>query len=320
MMIHNRNILLSVTLTVVFCAVVIVVSAQKPQKLPSAILVKNKCINCIMFDTICQFQYGDIVLTVDSITFRNMKCIHDYDDQDTRYGFLHNTYLIFSFPNGKKYTMELFDWYSSFIPEYAPVIYRRDWGNTLPIDPTFFQKDWTKSLKKFVKKWNSYKGQEEVVLNILECGANYSRMIQIQGNDTIVTGEDYYEPDLEFDLPSPDDPDFTLFADITDGDTIYRFPEHFPTFSGGIDSLNAFLLRETHYPNDPFLDAVGTVLVRFVVEKDGSVRNPVVKTSLHPKCDEEAVRVIMSMPKWHPGTVRGIPIRCYYEVPVIFRR
>ena len=145
-------------------------------------------------------------------------------------------------------------------------------------------------------------------------------MIQIQGNDTIVIGKGYYDPDLEFDLPSPDDPDFTLFADITDGDTIYRFPEHFPTFSGGIDSLNAFLLRETHYPNDAFLDTVGTVLVRFVVEKDGCVRNPVVQTSLHPKCDEEALRVIMSMPKWHPGTVRGIPIRCYYEVPVIFRR
>lgn len=79
--------------------------------------------------------------------------------------------------------------------------------------------------------------------------------------------------------------------------------------------MNAFLLRETHYPNDPFLDAVGTVLVRFVVEKDGSVRNPVVKTSLHPKCDEEAVRVIMSMPKWHPGTVRGIPIHAIMRCP-----
>ena len=45
-----------------------------------------------------------------------------------------------------------------------------------------------------------------------------------------------------------------------------------------------------------------------------------VKTSLHPKCDEEAVRVILSMPKWHPDTVKGIPVRCYYEVPVIFRQ
>ena len=215
--------------------------------------------------------------------------------------------------------MELFNYFSSYVPQYAPIIYRRDWGNTLPIHAKF-GKDWSKSLKKFVKKWNSYQGQEEVVLNIFECGTNHSRWIQVQGNDTIVIGEGYHDTDLEFDLPSPENPDFTLIADITDGDTIYRFPEHFPTFSGGIDSLNAFLLRETHYPNDPFLDAVGTVLVRFVVEKDGSVRNPVVKTSLHPKCDEEAVRVILSMPKWHPGTVRGIPVRCYYEVPVIFRQ
>ncbi len=152
---HKRNILQPMALTVVFCAMVFVVSAQKSQKMPSAILVKNKCINCIMFDTICQFQYGDIVLTVDSITFRNMKCIHDYDDQDTRYSFLHNTYLIFSFPNGKKYTMELFNYFSSYVPQYAPIIYRRDWGNTLPIDAKF-GKDWSKSLEKFVEKWNSY--------------------------------------------------------------------------------------------------------------------------------------------------------------------
>lgn len=321
MMIHNRNILLSVTLTVVFCAMVLVVSAQKSQKMPSAILVHEQCYKCTTYDTLCQFQYSDIQLTEDSITFKDMDCIHACYDNGV--SFLHGTYVIFSFPDDEKYTMELFSYYSSFVPLYSPILYKRDWGDTLPLIPSFFKflgKDWSKSLEKFVEKWNSYKGQEEVVLNILECGANYSRMIQIQGNDTIVTGEDYYDPDLEFDLPSPDDPDFTLFADITDGDTIYRFPEHFPTFSGGIDSLNAFLLRETHYPNDPFLDAVGTVLVRFVVEKDGSVRNPVVKTSLHPKCDEEAVRVIMSMPKWHPGIVGGIPVRCYYEVPVIFRR
>ena len=318
MMIHKRNILLSVTLTVVFCAMVLVVSAQKSQKMPSAVLLHEQCHKCTTFDTLCHFRYGDILLTEDSVTFKDMGCIyHSYDKGEH---FLHGTYLVFTLPNGRKYTMELFNYYSSFYPQYARVLFRPDWGNTLPIKPTFFRKDWSKSLKKFVKKWNSYQGQEEVVLNILECGANYSRMIQIQGNDTIVIGEGYYDLDLEFDLPSPADPDFTLFADITDGDTIYRFPEHFPTFSGGIDSLNAFLLRETHYPNDAFLDTVGTVLVRFVVEKDGSVRNPVVKTSLHPKCDEEAVRVILSMPKWHPGTVRGIPIRCYYEVPVIFRR
>lgn len=152
-MIQNRNILLSVVLIIVFCAMVLVVSAQKRQKLPSAMLVKNKCVNCIRLDTICQFQYEDILLTEDSITFKDMDCI--YQAYESGYRFFTGTYLVFSFPNGKKHTMELFNYVSSFVPQYAPIIYRRGWGNTLPIHAKF-GKDWSKSLKKFVKKWNSY--------------------------------------------------------------------------------------------------------------------------------------------------------------------
>ena len=284
--------------------------------MPSAVLVKNKCMNCIMYDTLCQFQYGDIVLTEDSITFLNMKCIHDYDDQDIQYSFLHDTYLFFSFPNGKKYTMELFDYFSSFVPQYAPIIYRRDWGNTLPIHAKFGN-DWTKSLKKFVKKWNSYADQEEVVLNIIQSGPNYSRMIQIQGKDTLVVSETWFDVDLQLEL---DDSDFMFGSEIVGGDTICRFPEYFPRFPGGTDSLKAFLLRETQYPDDPFLDVTGTVLVEFIVEKDGSVTSPRVIVSLYPDCDKEAYRVIQSMPKWEPATVNGVPVRCFYQVPVKFWR
>jgi len=103
-------------------------------------------------------------------------------------------------------------------------------------------------------------------------------------------------------------------------DTICRFPEYFPRFPGGIDSLNAFLLRETQYPNDPFLDVTGTVVVQFLVEKDGSVTLPQVIVPLYPDCDKEAFRVIQLMPKWEPATVNGVPVRCFYQVPVRFWR
>lgn len=310
MMFRNRNRVLPLALTVAFCAMAFVVSAQKRQTMPSAVLVKNKCTNCIMYDTLCQFQYGDIVLTEDSITFLNMKCIHDYDDQDIQYSFLHDTYLIFSFPNGKKYTMELFDYFSSFVPQYAPIIYRRDWGNTLPIHAKFGN-DWTKSLKKFVKKWNSYADQGEVVLNIIQSGPNYSRMIQIQGKDTVFVAS-HYDTDIDLQF----DPDFDRI-EIVDGDTIFRVPEFFPKFPGGADSLRAYLQRAKRWPDNPFLDVTGTVLVEFVVEKDGSVTQPRVKVSLFPEFhDEEALRVVQSMPKWEPATVNGVPVRCYYQMPV----
>lgn len=157
MMFRNQNSVLTLALAVAFCAMAFVVSAQKRQTIPSAVLVKNKCTNCIMFmyDTLCQFQYGDIVLTEDSITFKDMDCI--YHCVDSGISFLKGTYLIFSFPNGNRYMMELFSYFSSFVPQYSPIIFRVDWGNTLPLQPTFSKKDWTKSLKKFVKKWNSYR-------------------------------------------------------------------------------------------------------------------------------------------------------------------
>ena len=163
-------------------------------------------------------------------------------------------------------------------------------------------------LAQDLPKLPSDSNREKVVLNIIECGANYTRTIQIQGGDTIVIGEAHYDTDLQFD------PDYDRI-EIEDGDTIFHVPEFFPKFPGGADSLNAYLRREIIYPN--YLDVAGTVLVEFVVERDGSVTQPRVKVSLNPEFhDKEALRVIQSMPKWEPATVNGAPVRCYYQVPV----
>ena len=145
---------------VVFCVMAVVVSAQSGKKLPSAVLVHKSCYNCQhpTYDTLCHFSYEDIALNDDSITFRDMKCIYYYDDKDNpnRVSFLYGTYLVFSFPDGWKCSLELFDYYSSFTPVYAQILYREDFGNTLPLDKRFFKKDWSKEVSKLVKKWNQY--------------------------------------------------------------------------------------------------------------------------------------------------------------------
>lgn len=98
------------------------------------------------------------------------------------------------------------------------------------------------------------------------------------------------------------------------------FVEEMPEFPGGLDSLNAFLSREIQYPQVARAHGItGTVLVEFVVEEDGRVTNAKVKVPLFPECDKEAVRGVMSMPKWKPGKNMGKPVRCYYQVPVTFR-
>ena len=104
-------------------------------------------------------------------------------------------------------------------------------------------------------------------------------------------------------------------------DSPMMFVEEMPEFPGGMDSLNAFLSREIQYPPVAKNNGItGTVLVEFVVEADGRVTNAKVKVPLFPECDKEAVRGVMSMPKWKPGRNMGKPVRCYYQVPVTFRQ
>ena len=104
------------------------------------------------------------------------------------------------------------------------------------------------------------------------------------------------------------------------GEPVSRVVEEYPEFPGGADSLQAFLAREIQYPPVAKNNGItGTVLVEFVVEKDGQVTNAKVKVPLFPECDKEAVRAVMAMPKWKPGKSMGKPVRCYFQVPVTFR-
>ena len=129
---------------------------------------------------------------------------------------------------------------------------------------------------------------------------------------------------------STDEPDFGEdvfdYEGIVEVDDDYdeppmMFVEEMPEFPGGMDSLQAFLVREIQYPQvAKDYGITGTVLVEFVVEKDGSVTNAKVKVPLFPECDKEACRAVMSMPKWKPGKNMGKPVRCYYQVPITFQR
>ena len=63
----------------------------------------------------------------------------------------------------------------------------------------------------------------------------------------------------------------------------------------------------------------GSVMVTFVVNKDGSIVDPEVIKAVDKDLDNEALRVVKGMPKWNPGKQRGKPVRVKYTVPVTFR-
>jgi len=109
-------------------------------------------------------------------------------------------------------------------------------------------------------------------------------------------------------------------AEVTDEEEIFQVVEEMPEFPGGMDKLLEYLGKNIKYPTIAQEQGIqGRSIIEFVVNKDGSIVDPKVIRSLHPKCDEEAMRVIKGMPKWKPGKQRGKPVRVKYTVPVQFK-
>lgn len=100
---------------------------------------------------------------------------------------------------------------------------------------------------------------------------------------------------------------------------VFQVVEEMPEYPGGMGECLRFLGKNIKYPIESQKAGVqGKVIVQFVVEKDGSIANPVVVRSIDPNLDGEAIRVISIMPKWKPGMQKGQPVRVKYTVPVTF--
>lgn len=111
------------------------------------------------------------------------------------------------------------------------------------------------------------------------------------------------------------------YREETRDDYLERFEETTPEFLGGAECLNCYLSNVIQYPDSAREAGIcGTVLVEFVVEKDGSVKTVTVKSGMHRLLDAEAVRGVKSTSGfWKPGTYMGKPVRIYFQVPITFQ-
>ncbi len=92
-----------------------------------------------------------------------------------------------------------------------------------------------------------------------------------------------------------------------------------PIFPGGHGELEKYFQKNMKYPALAKRNGVqGKVYIGFVIEADGSVANVSLKQGIGDGCDEEAVRLILSSPKWRPGKVAGNAVRTYCVLPVTF--
>ena len=109
----------------------------------------------------------------------------------------------------------------------------------------------------------------------------------------------------------------TKQSDIKSSDKVEVMPE----FKGGNKAMMEFLMMNMKYPASAAkAKQQGRAIVGFVVRKDGTISDvQIIKSAGHAVLDEEAMRVVKSMPAWEPGKQKGKPVNVKYYVPITFR-
>ncbi len=103
-------------------------------------------------------------------------------------------------------------------------------------------------------------------------------------------------------------------------DEIFTIVEDQPEFPGGIQAFYKFVSDKIKYPSQAKRMGIeGRVFVQFVVDKDGTVTNVEAVKGIGAGCDEEAVRVMKSVPRFKPGKQRGRPVRVRMVLPIMFK-
>lgn len=91
-------------------------------------------------------------------------------------------------------------------------------------------------------------------------------------------------------------------------------------FPGEMAGLMKWLANNVRYPEDAQkADIQGRVIVKFIVNADGSISDPSVIKSVSPSLDQEATRVVLAMPKWQPAENGGKKVASYFHLPIAFK-
>lgn len=113
----------------------------------------------------------------------------------------------------------------------------------------------------------------------------------------------------------PSNPDDDKIYGLDDIDQIDQAVQ----YKGGSDELNKFIAMNLKYPEKAYSKGiVGRVVVQFVVEKDGTLTNFMIKTPAHDLLNEEALRVMKKADAFIPAMSKGKAVRSQYSQPFVF--
>jgi len=143
----------------------------------------------------------------------------------------------------------------------------------------------------------------------------------------IVDDDVEIEDDFDFDMEATDDTEYDFTSIMGDDsedieeEEVFYIVEDMPTFNGGdpATEFRKYIAQNLRYPEIAAENGIsGRVIVQFAVSKVGQIVDAVVVRSVDPALDKEAIRVVMSSPKWTPGRQRGKAVKVLFTFPINF--
>lgn len=105
-----------------------------------------------------------------------------------------------------------------------------------------------------------------------------------------------------------------------DIDEIFTNVDENAEFPGGMRALSLWLGENINYPKAAKdNDVQGRVIVKFVIEKNGSIGSVSISKGVDKDLDKEAMRVVKSMPRWKPAKKDGNNVRSWFHLPITFK-
>lgn len=143
-------------------------------------------------------------------------------------------------------------------------------------------------------------------------------------DDDIVIEEDIFietEDDASFAVEIRDYIEYEEEEAVEEEEIPLAIVEEKPSFMGGDENtFTKWVHERIIYPEVAKENGVqGRVVLTFIVDADGYVKNVTVLRGVDPSIDKEAVRVVSSSPRWKPGRQRDKAVRVRYNFPLNFQ-
>lgn len=105
----------------------------------------------------------------------------------------------------------------------------------------------------------------------------------------------------------------------TTEEEVFEVVDYGASFPGGDGEMIKWIQQKMKYPTEAEENGEsGRVVVKFIVDVDGTILNPIITKSVSPSIDKEAKRVVRNMPKWTPARKNGVRVKSYYTTSINF--